>query len=80
MPEGEYLKACINCAFSDYSPFGHGLFGGLACFRDNKEGYRMVKTKHDLFRVWGTMTGVLVQETFLCREFERRFPDTGYRG
>ena len=38
MPEGTYLKACINCAFSDYCPGGHGLFGGLACFRDNKEG------------------------------------------
>jgi hypothetical protein len=39
----------------------------------------MVKTKHDLFRAWGTMTA-FVQETFLCPEFERRSPDTGYRG
>jgi Family of unknown function (DUF6304) len=79
MTEGIDLRACINCAFSDYSPVGHGLFGGLACFRDNKEGYRTVKTKNDLFRVWGTMTE-FVQETYRCPEFERRSPDTGYRG
>jgi Family of unknown function (DUF6304) len=30
MPEGTYLKACITCALSDYSPLGHGLFGGLS--------------------------------------------------
>jgi hypothetical protein len=79
MPEGTYLKACVTCAFSDYSPVGHGLFGGLACFRGNKAGYRAVRSKADLFRVWDTMTG-FVQETFLCPEFERRSPGTGYRG
>jgi hypothetical protein len=79
MPAGTYLKTCINCAFSDYSPSGHGLFGGLACFRDNKTGYRAVRTKRDLFGIWITMTG-FVQETFLCPEFERRSPGTGYRG
>lgn len=31
LPEGTYMKACINCAFSDYSPYGHGLFGNMAC-------------------------------------------------
>ena len=79
MPEGEYLKACINCAFSDYSPSGHGLFGGLACFRGNKAGYKAVTAKRVLFQIWGTMTG-FVQETHLCPEFERRAPGTGYRG
>ena len=52
MPEGDYLKACVNCAFSDYSPSGHGLFGGLACFRGN-EGYQAVITK----RVFSTSGG-----------------------
>jgi hypothetical protein len=79
MPEGTYLKACISCAFSDFSPMGHGLFGGLACFRGNRAGYRSVRTKRDLFEVWGTMTA-FVQETHLCPEFERRTPGTGYRG
>jgi hypothetical protein len=79
LPPGTYLRACINCAYSDYSPVGHGLFGGLACFRDNKAGYLAVRSKADLFRVWGTMTG-FVQETYLCPEFRRRQPGTGYRG
>jgi hypothetical protein len=79
LPEGSYLKACITCAFSDYSPAGHGLFGGLACFRDNKVGYSAVRGKRDLFRVWDTMSG-FVQETYLCSDFRRRVPGTGYRG
>jgi hypothetical protein len=76
---GTYLKACINCAFSDYSPYGHGLFGGLACFRDQKEAYRRVTEKDDLFDLWDNLTEY-VPETYLCPEFERRPPGTGYRG
>lgn len=79
LPAGWFLRACITCAFSDYSPYGHGLFGNLACFRGNKDGYRRVSGKDDLFAVWATMTG-FVQETHLCPEFERREPGTGYRG
>lgn len=79
LPPGTFMKACINCAFSDYSPYGHGLFGLLACFRGNKAGYRAVTCKDDLFDVWDTMTE-FVQETYLCPEFERRAPGTGYRG
>jgi hypothetical protein len=79
LPPGTYLRACITCAYSDYSPIGHGLFGGMACFRDNKAEYLAVRSKADLFRIWGTMTE-FVQETYLCPEFERRQPGTGYRG
>ena len=79
LPPGTHLRACITCAYSDYSPVGHGLFGSLACFRDNKSEYLAVRSKADLFRIWGTMTG-FVQETYLCPEFERRQPGTGYRG
>lgn len=79
LPEGIYIKCCLNCAFSDYSPYGQGLFGCLACFRDNKDQYRCVNNKHALFSLWDTMTGY-VQETYLCPEFERRVPGTGYRG
>ncbi|HEY1548283.1 MAG TPA: DUF6304 family protein [Kofleriaceae bacterium] len=73
------IRVCINCAFSDYSPAGHGLFGGLACFRDNKDAYRAVTGKQQLFQIWETMTE-FVQETFVCGEFERRRPGAGYRG
>ena len=56
LPSGTFMKSCINCAFSDYSPAGHGLFGCLACFRGNKAGCRCVSCKKDLFAVWATMT------------------------
>jgi hypothetical protein len=79
LPEGTLIKACINCAFSDYSPAGHGFFGCLACFRGNKAGYRGVTSKWGLFKIWDTMTE-FVQETYLCPEFEKRAPGTGYRG
>ena len=79
LPVGTFIKTCINCAFSDYSPYGHGLFGGLACFRENKQGYRAITNKYDLFKIWDTLTE-FVQETYLCPDFERRAPGTGYRG
>jgi hypothetical protein len=74
-----YLQTCFCCAFSDYSPYGNGLFGDLACFRDNKQPYLAVETKRDFLALWDTYTE-FVQETYHCGEFERRKPGTGYRG
>ena len=79
LPVNTSLKACILCAFSDYSPAGHGLFGGLACFRDHKAEYRAVNGKRALFQLWPKLTEY-VQETDLCNEFEQRIPGSGYRG
>lgn len=76
---GESVRACFTCAFSDYHPAGHGLSGGLACFRDAKAAYGRVTGKAELFDVWDRMTG-LVQETHLCDAYEPRRPGTGYRG
>jgi hypothetical protein len=73
LPAGAYMKACINCGLSDYSPGGHGLFGGMLCFRDFKEQYRKVRDKSDLFKLMGAVGKPLfVQETFLCPQFEKR--------
>jgi hypothetical protein len=84
LPPGTFMKACINCALSDYSPYGHGLFGNMICFRTNKAGYRALPSGEDFdkdayFSVIETVSEV-VQETYLCSEFERRQPGTGYRG
>lgn len=79
LPEGTFMKACITCAFSDYSPYGHGLFGDMMCFRDAKDAYRAVNSKGDLFAIWNQCSGD-VQETHLCPEYERRQPNAGYRG
>jgi hypothetical protein len=77
--EGVFIKACINCLYSDYSPSGHGLFGCMLCFRNLKAEYLKVKTKQDFWSVHGRQDR-FVQETYLCPEFERRIPGTGYRG
>jgi hypothetical protein len=79
LPEGVFIKACINCLYSDYSPAGHGLFGGMMCFRNLKTEYLNVKTKREFWSVHGRQDR-FVQETYLCPEFERRVPGTGYRG
>jgi len=84
LPLATFMKACINCAFSDYSPYGHGLFGNMICFRANKAGYLALPSgenfeKDAYFDVMYTVSE-MVQETYLCPEFERRAPGIGYRG
>jgi len=79
LPDDWFFKICFGCGLSDYSPAGHGLFGDLACFRDNKTEYLAAKTKVDLFRIWDTRTE-FVQGTHVCPAFERRKPGAGYRG
>src|ERR1051326_3862603 len=79
MPPGMTLKMCFSCAYSDYSPYGHGLFGTMLCFRSCKAEYLRVQSKDDFFKLeegkWE-----LVQETYLCADFDIRNPNTGYRG
>jgi uncharacterized protein DUF6304 len=79
LPEGAYLKACINCAYSDYSPAGQDMTG-MMCFRLHKAAYLGVVGKFDMFRVTAETKPEYVQEFHLCPEFERRRPGTGYRG
>lgn len=79
LPDGMRLRSCITCAFSDYNPAGNDFFGTMACFRDHKADYRAVSTKRDIFALWPSLTG-LVQETYLCPDYEPRQPGTGYRG
>jgi hypothetical protein len=79
MSEGVFIKACINCLYSDYSPYGHGLFGSMMCFRNLKAEYLKVTTKQEFWSVHGRQDR-FVQETYLCPDFQRRTPGTGYRG
>lgn len=51
LPEGVFVKACINCLYSDYSPYGHGLFGCMMCFRNIKSEYVKVTTKEEFWSV-----------------------------
>ncbi|MFI9168390.1 DUF6304 family protein [Streptomyces lincolnensis] len=82
LPRDARLRACIACAWSDYNPVGTGFMAGLACFRDVKDLYRRVDGKHGptgIFEVWPSQTE-LVQETWLCDQFEYRTSHHGYRG
>ncbi|WP_063801575.1 MULTISPECIES: DUF6304 family protein [Streptomyces] len=82
LPRGARIKACVACAWSDYSPGGPPLMAGLACFRDAKDRYRRCDGKqgpHGIFAIWQERTE-FVQETWLCEEFEHRTSDRGYRG
>jgi hypothetical protein len=73
---GPRLVCCATCLFSDYSPGGHGLTG-MRCHRGAKAQYLSVRSKLDYWRVPVTED---VMETYLCPEYERRIPGTGYRG
>lgn len=79
LPSGVYIRACINCLYSDYSPYGNGAFGGMMCFKNRKSEYLKVKSKLDFFSIHDQFER-FVQETYLCDEFERRVSGTGYRG
>lgn len=79
LPIGFSIEACITCGLSDYSPYGHGCFGSMACFRGAAEDYRRVCSKADIFAIWGRLTEY-VQETHYCPHYEPRPAGRGYRG
>ena len=76
LPPGAQLACCATCLFSDYSPGGHGLTG-IRCHRDAKDQYLAVRSKRDY---WSVPVTEDVPETYLCDEYQRRVPGTGYRG
>jgi hypothetical protein len=73
---GASLVCCVTCLYSDYSPYGHGLMG-MSCHRGAKEQYLAVRSKRDY---WSVPVTEDVMETYLCPEYQRRVPGTGYRG
>jgi hypothetical protein len=76
LPHGTRLVCCATCLLSDYSPAGHGLTG-MSCHREAKDQYLAVKSKRDY---WSVPVTEEVPETYLCDEYQRRIPGTGYRG
>ncbi len=83
LPANVELKSCFTCQYSDYSPFGNGLFGDMLCFRKHKQDYLTIKNKLDLLEfldLHPISQEQNTQETGLCREFSKRRTGTGYRG
>ncbi len=79
LPEQLSIKACISCQYSDYSPYGNGLFGSMLCFRNIAAEYSQVSDKASFWTVLDRFERQ-VQETDLCPQFAPRKPGTGYRG
>ena len=79
LPEPLSIKACISCQYSDYSPYGNGLFGSMLCFRNIAAEYSQVTDKASFWAVHDRFERQ-VQETYLCPQFALRKPGTGYRG
>ncbi len=72
LPKEVKLKTCLFCRFSEYNPFGNGMFGGLSCFKKVKEAYRNVQDKKTLLELFEKHKAEIfnVQETFDCEEHE----------
>ncbi|WP_378173985.1 DUF6304 family protein [Aquimarina sp. SS2-1] len=80
LPPNIYLKTCLSCKYSNYSPYGNGMFGNIYCFKKIKEALKKVQQKHDLLHLWTAelvQEGKIfsVQETFDCPE--HRLPTEG---
>ncbi len=79
LPEGMTFFNCFGCQYADYSVYGSGAFGDMMCFRNGKTRYNAVQTKLDYRRIQESFEQI-VQEVYLCEEFEQRRPGAGYRG
>jgi len=83
LPENIYLKTCLCCKYSNYSPFGNGMFGSIYCFKKLKSELKLLNDKTDLFEIW-TAEAVdkgdifSVQETFDCSEHQLPTEDDWY--
>lgn len=67
-----YIKCCINCKFSEYSPFGNQEYGDLMCFKKCKEewakiGYTGLKDTENWEKIDNRIT---TQEAYWCEEFK----------
>lgn len=80
MAENYFLKCCVTCQYSDYSPYGSDDYGTMLCFRNYKEDYLKVNSKDDFFEYAGDKDFESRQETYLCGEYEPRRKCSGYRG
>ncbi len=77
LPPDAYMKCCFNCGFSGYNPSGDGLWG-MFCHRNHKEAYLSATDKSEWFRL-NREAVEIVQETYLCSEFQQWSGKTGYR-
>lgn len=64
------LKCYFGCRLSDYSVYGHDVFGSLICFKNFKEKFLSVKTRYDYYDLLEEKNLEYVQEVYLCSEYQ----------
>ena len=69
LPNEPALKCCFGCGLSDYSVYGHGIFGSLLCFKKQKDKFLDMKTRFDYYDLLEEKNLEYVQETYLCSEY-----------
>jgi hypothetical protein len=68
----KHIKCCINCKYSEYSPYGSDEYGSLMCFKKSKKawskiGYQGLKKMEP----WPKILNIeKTQEAFWCNEFK----------
>lgn len=80
LPNQPVLKCCFACGLSDYSVYGHDVFGSMICFKNLKQRYLNIKTHYDYYDLLEENELEYVQEIYLCPEYHVRRPDAYYRG
>ena len=76
--ERYHIKNCYGCLYSDYSVYGNGSFGDMACFLVQKEKY--IQTRGKLEYIGLEPDFDVVQEIYCCDAFKMRQEGVGYRG
>jgi hypothetical protein len=75
LPDGVQLAACVTCQYSGYALEGREVMG-IRCHRGAKTQVLAARTKAEYRSV---PVNEEVPDTYLCPEYERRLPGTGYR-
>jgi hypothetical protein len=70
LPEGAFLRACVACEWADRGPY-QGMFGGIACYRRDKAGLRLLRARPGPRSKWPwrELNAESVPETHCCGEF-----------
>lgn len=74
LPDKIEMQICLSCKYSNYTPGGNGMFGGILCFKGWGERVSEIVDKASLFKLRnkGLMENKIfeTQETYDCDEHQ----------
>ncbi len=72
LPKNYRIETCFFCRFSSYHPVGNDNFGALDCFKNCKNEYLKINSKHPLFDLYEKEKNNIfkVEETHYCADFQ----------